>query len=88
MRVDWDCATVSAAAGLALFRVVQEGLTNTVKYAPGAATEVHIVFARGRSCPIGSRGRLAHPTRRAGSVRGNPDAGSPAAPGLALLTRW
>ena len=33
-----------AAVGLAAFRVVQEGLTNAVKYAPGAATEVRVIF--------------------------------------------
>jgi signal transduction histidine kinase len=46
LHVDGDPAAVSAPAGLAVFRVVQEGLTNAVKYAPGAPTDVRIVFGR------------------------------------------
>ncbi|MGN6799625.1 MAG: sensor histidine kinase [Gaiellaceae bacterium] len=36
-----------AAAGLALYRAAQEGLTNARKHAPGAATEVSLAFDRG-----------------------------------------
>lgn len=44
LRVDGQPRQVPPAVGLAAFRVVQEGLTNAVKDAPGAATEVRVVF--------------------------------------------
>jgi signal transduction histidine kinase len=46
LRVDGDPARVSPSAGLAAFRIVQEGLTNAIKHAPGAAIEVRIVFGK------------------------------------------
>lgn len=44
LRVEGQPRRVPAEVGRAAFRVVQEGLTNAVKHAPGAATEVRIVF--------------------------------------------
>jgi signal transduction histidine kinase len=37
-----DLGTIEPAAGLALYRIVQESLTNASRHAPGAHTTVHI----------------------------------------------
>ena len=37
-----DLATIAPAAGLALYRIVQESLTNAGRHAPGARTVVHV----------------------------------------------
>ena len=50
-RVDADAA-VAAATGRTAYRIVQEGLTNARKHAPGAAVRI-AVFARGEGSPPG-----------------------------------
>jgi signal transduction histidine kinase len=45
---DGDPPALSAKVGLAVYRVVQEGLTNAVKYATGQPTEVHTTYRDGR----------------------------------------
>ncbi len=42
LEVDGDLARVSGATGLALYRITQEALANTVKHAPGASASVHV----------------------------------------------
>jgi signal transduction histidine kinase len=42
LAVDGDPAAVPATTGLAVYRIVQEALTNAAKHAPGAAVEVRI----------------------------------------------
>jgi signal transduction histidine kinase len=45
--VDPAAASVPTATGLAAYRVVQEGLTNVVKHAPGARAHVHVLVEEG-----------------------------------------
>jgi signal transduction histidine kinase len=45
---DGDPPTLPAKVGLAVYRVVQEGLTNAVKYATGQPTEVHTNYRDGQ----------------------------------------
>jgi signal transduction histidine kinase len=59
--------SVPADAGLALYRGVQEALTNVARYAPGAATKVVLTY---------------EPTRTSVTVENGP-ASVPAAEGLA-----
>lgn len=47
LRIDGTPRPLPAAAGLALYRAAQEGLTNARKHAPGAETEVSLAFDRG-----------------------------------------
>jgi signal transduction histidine kinase len=47
-RVEGDLGAVSATTGLALYRIVQESLTNAAKHAPGAAVGVEMEVASDR----------------------------------------
>jgi signal transduction histidine kinase len=40
--VDGNVARLPATTGLALYRIVQEALTNAIKHAPGSQTAVHV----------------------------------------------
>jgi signal transduction histidine kinase len=42
IAVDGDYESIAPAAGLSVFRIVQESLTNAVKYAPGARAHVDL----------------------------------------------
>jgi signal transduction histidine kinase len=42
LTVEGDAGTLPATTGLAVYRVLQEALTNAIKHAPGARTEVGI----------------------------------------------
>jgi signal transduction histidine kinase len=44
LRVDGEPRQLAAAVELTGYRVVQEGLTNAIRYAPGAATTVHLAY--------------------------------------------
>jgi len=44
LKMDGDPGILSAAAGLDLYRIAQEAITNAVKHAPGATVEVSIVI--------------------------------------------
>jgi signal transduction histidine kinase len=46
LHIDGTPRPLPAAAGLALYRAAQEGLTNARKHAPGAPTEVSLAFGR------------------------------------------
>jgi signal transduction histidine kinase len=72
LRVEGDAAHVSASAGLAAFRVVQEGLTNAIKHAPGAAIEVRIVFGKEVEVEVLDTGNTpaSQAPRTAGAGRG------------------
>jgi len=43
--LDGDAATLPATTGLAVYRVLQEALTNAIKHAPGAQTDVGVKVA-------------------------------------------
>jgi signal transduction histidine kinase len=43
--VEGDIAALPATTGLAVYRVLQEALTNAIKHAPGASTEVRVEVA-------------------------------------------
>ncbi|MEY2403941.1 MAG: hypothetical protein QOD38_1492 [Acidimicrobiaceae bacterium] len=82
-----DLGTIEPAAGLALYRIVQESLTNAGRHAPGAHTTVHIdtgpplhVDVRSQGgMPVGLRGGglgLAGMAERAAALGGMFEAGS------------
>lgn len=48
LRIDGDLPAVSTAVGTTVYRIVQEGLTNARKHAPGAPCEVAITGAPDR----------------------------------------
>jgi signal transduction histidine kinase len=45
LTVDGDTAGLPATTGLAVYRIVQEALTNAVKHAPGSPTEVRLAVS-------------------------------------------
>jgi len=45
--VDGDAGALPATAGLAVYRIVQEALTNAVKHAPGSPTAVRLAVGAG-----------------------------------------
>ena len=47
LTVDDDTGRLPATTGLAVYRIMQEALTNAVKHAPGTATEVRLTIAAG-----------------------------------------
>ena len=47
LTVDGDAAGLPATTGLAVYRIVQEALTNAVKHAPGSPTEVRLAVSTG-----------------------------------------
>jgi signal transduction histidine kinase len=51
LAVDGDTARLPATTGLAMYRILQEALTNAVKHAPGAHTSVHLA-ADGREARL------------------------------------
>lgn len=70
MRVAFDCAVgdaadVPAGLGRTAYRIVQEGLTNARKHAPGAPVTVTVDGAGGEQLTVEVRNRLA------GRVRGD-----------------
>ena len=69
LTVEGDAARLPATTGLAVYRIVQEALTNAVKHAPGAPTEIRLAVAAGEV------------TLTADSRRRRPGAGAGPAPG-------
>jgi len=47
LTVEGDAARLPATTGLAVYRIAQEALTNAVKHAPGAPTEIRLAVAAG-----------------------------------------
>jgi signal transduction histidine kinase len=47
LSVEGDTARLPATAGLAVYRIAQEALTNAVKHAPGSPTEVRLTVSPG-----------------------------------------
>jgi signal transduction histidine kinase len=47
LTVDGETSRLPATTGLAVYRILQEALTNTVKHAPGAATEARLTVGTG-----------------------------------------
>ena len=74
LRVDGQARPLAGAIELAGYRVVQEGLTNAVRYAPGAAATVRLRYS-GTGIPprtarrAARRARAARPARRLRRVR-------------------
>jgi signal transduction histidine kinase len=57
LSVDGDTGRLPATVGLAVYRILQEALTNVIKHAPGARTTVRItVSAREVSLTVDSLG--------------------------------
>ncbi len=69
LRIDGTRRPLPAEASLALFRGVQEALTNTVRYAPGASVSITLRYQPGRTllavedhaCPEAGTGPAASP---------------------------
>jgi signal transduction histidine kinase len=47
LTVEGDAARLPATTGLAVYRIAQEALTNAVKHAPGAPTEIRLAVTAG-----------------------------------------
>ncbi|MGH3197333.1 MAG: sensor histidine kinase [Streptosporangiaceae bacterium] len=47
LTVEGDTGALPATTGLAIYRILQEALTNAVKHAPGSATEVRLAVSPG-----------------------------------------
>ena len=45
LSVDGDITRLPATCGLAVYRILQEALTNAIKHAPGARAAVHVSVA-------------------------------------------
>jgi signal transduction histidine kinase len=97
LHVEGQPQPLPPAIGLAAFRVVQEGLTNAVKYAPGAPTEVRVIFGSDlllevldvgapdqAPLPSGARRGLAGLRERIGLLGGQVTAGTTQIGGYAL----
>jgi signal transduction histidine kinase len=55
--VDGDPEPVPAPTGLAVYRIVQEALTNAAKHAPGAAVDVRVALGPAAEVVVDSAGR-------------------------------
>jgi signal transduction histidine kinase len=69
LRVD-DAAELPAATGRAAYRIVQEGLTNARKHAPGTAVRVCVTGTAGTGLTISVRNPAAVGTRTAAALPG------------------
>jgi signal transduction histidine kinase len=66
--VECDAGRLPATTGLALYRILQEALTNAIKHAPGARTQVRLaVGAAEVQLSVDTAGR---PAARAGNGAG------------------
>jgi signal transduction histidine kinase len=66
LRVDADLETVEATTGLALYRIVQESLTNASKHAPGGRSTVRINGGHPLTVDIQTNGCGPHVLRDSG----------------------
>lgn len=78
---DGDLGGLSPATGLAVYRVVQEGLANAAKHAPGAPVEVEV-----RACrfPLGLGGLAARMGGSAGRIEVQVTNGAATRPAVAV----
>ena len=60
LSVDGNTAGIPATTGLAIYRIVQESLTNAVKHAPGTEVAVRLIVAAGVDLSIASAGPPRH----------------------------
>jgi signal transduction histidine kinase len=67
LAVDGDLAAVGATRGLAIYRIVQESLTNVARHAAGAATSVRIETAEGGTTVTVTSGGTPDPAAEEGS---------------------
>ena len=63
LTVDGDTGGLPATTGLAVYRILQEALTNAVKHAPGSPTAVRLTVSAGDGdADRGQPGRAGHRT--------------------------
>ena len=89
LHVAGEPARLGAEVELAGYRVVQESLTNTIRYAPGAAATVHVAYRadgglavdvlRRRSRRAGREALQPKPGRRSTGLAGLSERGDPPA---------
>ncbi|QIK74063.1 sensor histidine kinase [Nocardioides piscis] len=63
--VDRSAEPLAGAVGRAVYRIVQEGLTNATKHAPGALVSVELSGAPGSGVTVVVRNRLGFPPEAA-----------------------
>src|ERR1700737_4692909 len=66
LTVEGDVGGLPATTGLAVYRIVQEALTNAAKHAPGSRTEVWLTVGAGEET------RIADPQTGPGTATGRP----------------
>ena len=61
LTIDGDTAALPATTGSAVYRIVQEALTNAARHAPGRPVTVRVAVTRGQVEVCGGQRRAARP---------------------------
>ncbi|MGH3889969.1 MAG: sensor histidine kinase, partial [Rhodococcus qingshengii] len=93
-RVDGDRASVSESTGLALYRIIQESITNAARHSPGGPIEVAVAFGpqsvsalvNNGPSPLGGNQHSASETTGGNGIRGMRERAS-AVGGMLLANR-
>ena len=93
-RVDGDRASVSESTGLALYRIIQESITNAARHSPGGPIEIAVAFGpqsvsalvNNGPSPLGGNQHSASETTGGNGIRGMRERAS-AVGGMLLANR-